>query len=77
VQEIIHFCEAKIAGWLTDVSEVRTIAELEILVCKKLHVVFEEVWSDAELEKLIKKYVALGKVFSQAFGMNWTPPPLE
>lgn len=62
VSEIMNFCIAKIAGWLTDTDQVRTIVDLEILVSRKLQLVFEEVWSDKGLEDLIKTYVTRGEI---------------
>ena len=60
-QEVVNLCVGKIANWLEDSPDVQTIAALEALVCEKLQLVFEEFWSDEELEAIIQKYTALGE----------------
>lgn len=57
VKRIIEFCLAQIEAWLPRTHRVCTIAELEALVCQKLQLVFEEFWSDDELETIIQKYI--------------------
>jgi hypothetical protein len=44
-----------------DAGPIRTVKQLEALVCEKLQLVFEEVWSDEDLDAVIRKYVALGE----------------
>jgi hypothetical protein len=60
-KEIINFCRAKIDRWVQESGPVRTIIDLEALVCEKLQLVIEEVWSNEDLDALICKYVALGE----------------
>jgi hypothetical protein len=62
VQNIVGLCHEKISKWLKNSTPVRSIKQLEILVCKKLKLVFEEVWDDDQLNNVIRKYVRLGEV---------------
>ncbi len=59
VANIIRHCTNRIRNWVGDACEVETIVDLEILVCQKLRLVFEELWSDDDLDRIINKYVAL------------------
>jgi hypothetical protein len=61
-KSILEFCRSKILGWLPHGKMVATISELEKLVCGKLRLVIEEVWSDEALEKLIRKYMSMGEL---------------
>jgi hypothetical protein len=60
VQSIIAFCLNKIASWIKAHGPVRHIRDLEKLVCEKLNLVFYEIWSDDDLDKLIKDFVDEG-----------------
>lgn len=59
VTNIISFCLKKIRRWVAEESSPATIGELEQLVCQKLRLVFEEIWADADLKRIIRKYVGL------------------
>ncbi|MCZ6654733.1 MAG: hypothetical protein O7D91_17115 [Planctomycetota bacterium] len=61
VQNIIRFCLKKIGKWVGEAGSVTTIADLERLVCQKLRLVFEEIWTDADLDQIVRKYVPLGE----------------
>lgn len=61
VANIVNFCLKKIGRWVAEVNPPATIGELEQLVCQKLRLVFEEIWADADLDRIIRKYVALGE----------------
>lgn len=61
VQNIISLCHEKISKWLKSAPPVRSIKQLEALVCKKLRLVFHEVWNDEQLADVIRKYVQLGE----------------
>jgi len=61
VQNIIALCHEKICRWLKGAVKVRSIEELEALVCQKVKLVFEEVRSDEDLNRIIRKYLALGE----------------
>ena len=45
------------ASVLKECGTIRTAWDLEKLVCEKLNLVIEHVWSDDDLDKLIKRYV--------------------
>ncbi len=57
-EAIVQFCEAKIDRWANDIGGVENVASLEQLVADRLRVVFEEVYSDEDLERIIAKYKA-------------------
>ena len=61
VEAVVRFCEEKIGCWAEDFGGVETVAALEQLVADHLQLVFEEVCSDDDLERIIAKYVALGE----------------
>lgn len=60
VAEITRFCRRKVERWISGHGEVRSIASLEELICERLGLVVEEVWSDEGLEAVCRKYAALG-----------------
>ena len=60
VQQIIGLCNAKIQAWLSEHSDIQTISDLERLVCTKLKLVIEEIWSDSDLARVMTKYVTWG-----------------
>ena len=62
VEAIVRYCQDKIDEWVEGVGEVNSIAELESLVADKLQLVFEEIYSDEDLERLIVNYVAQGEI---------------
>jgi hypothetical protein len=62
VAGIIQFCRRKLATWIRESSSgPMNPRELEALVCRKLKLVFEEVWTDADLDALVRKFVASGE----------------
>ena len=61
VQNIISLCHGKISKWLKGVGRINSIQDLEVLVCGKLKLVFEEVWDDEQLTAVIRKYVKMGE----------------
>ena len=60
VDAILGFCRRRIDGWVQEVGGVASIADLETLVTRKLQMVFEEVWSDEDFDRIKAKY-ATGK----------------
>jgi hypothetical protein len=62
VAAIIDYCQAKISGWIPEDATLTSVNQLERVVCENLHLVIEEVWTDDDLQKLIRKYVALGEI---------------
>lgn len=61
LEAIVGYCLDKVGAWLNDDGPVSNIAELESLVARRLGMVFEEVESDADLERVIRKYTAMGE----------------
>jgi hypothetical protein len=61
IEAIIRFCEEKIGRWISEFGTVADISALEGLVANRLGLVFEEVYSDDDLERIIRKYVGLGE----------------
>ena len=61
VKNILAYCLTKIQRWVEECGPAATITELERLVCEKLRLVFEEVWTDEDLDRIIHKYIALGE----------------
>ena len=61
VEAVVRFCEEKIGCWAADFGAVESVAALEQLVADHLQLVFEEVCSDDDLERIIAKYVAQGE----------------
>jgi hypothetical protein len=58
---IIHHCHQRIQGWLKGNPAIKSIAHLEMLICSKLRLVFEEIWSDEELNAVCDKYLQQGE----------------
>lgn len=61
VDNIIALCHQKISKWRKQAPKVKTIRELESLICDKIKLVFEEIYSDDDLKAVIRKYVLLGE----------------
>ena len=62
VSNIIHHCHQRIQGWLKDGKVIQSIQELERLICQKLRLIIEEVWSDEELNAACDRYLRQGEV---------------
>jgi hypothetical protein len=60
VEAIIDYCLRRIGCWVAEAGGVLDIDQLESLVTERLQMVFEEVWSDADFDRLKAKY-ATGK----------------
>lgn len=56
VEAIIEYCLRRIDGWVGQAGGVLDIEELEALVTERLQMVFEEIWSDADFDRLKAKY---------------------
>src|SRR2546428_6592474 len=56
VEEILKFCRSKIRGWIRKYGSIRSVLDLERIVCEELNLTIHEIWSDEDLEKLIKDY---------------------
>jgi len=61
VEAVVRFCEEKIGCWAADFGAVESVAALEQLVADHLQLVFEEVCSDDDLERIVAKYVTQGE----------------
>jgi hypothetical protein len=61
VDDILAFCQERIAGWLRGRRNMPSMAELEALVCAKLHLVIEEFETEEELKAIVQKYCAMGE----------------
>lgn len=61
VESIIALCHQKISKWLRDTPRIQTVASLEQRVCEQVKLVFEEIQSDDDLEKIIRKYIQSGE----------------
>jgi hypothetical protein len=63
VAAIVRYCTQKIEAWLRESGgTTRTLEELQTLVCNRLRLVFEEVWSDEDLNEVIAKYVEMREI---------------
>lgn len=56
VEAIIDYCLRRIDGWVGKAGGVSDIEQLEALVTERLQMVFEEVWTDADFDRLKAKY---------------------
>lgn len=70
VENIIAYCRQRIANWRSKDGRIKTIDDLEKMVCKQLRLVFEEFYDDAGLERIVEKYVRLDeKIFKTLPGL--------
>lgn len=60
VEAVVGYCLSRIGRWWHEAGGVTTIAELESLVTQRLQMVFEEIRSDADFDRLKETY-AKGK----------------
>lgn len=61
VEAVVQYCLGKVTKWIEAKGTVKSIFDLEALVCRNLHLEFEEVWSDGDLKSVISKYVNCGE----------------
>lgn len=61
LQAIITFCRNRVGQWLAEAGPVDSIQQLEALVCRRLGLAIEEVFSDQELAQLVQRYIADGE----------------
>ena len=62
IESILDYCRNKIAKWIKEYDSICTIWDLERIVCEKLNLTIYEVWSDDDLEKIVKNCVEEGDV---------------
>ncbi|MDG3008393.1 hypothetical protein [Paludisphaera mucosa] len=60
VDQVLEYCMGQVAGW-ADEDGVATLAELEGVACRRLCLEFEEIWSDDDIERLVRKYAEQGE----------------
>lgn len=58
VDAIVGFCLRRIHRWLEDAGKITTITELESLITRRLQMVFEEIRSDSDFDRIEAKYAA-------------------
>lgn len=61
VNAILRHCRTRIDGWVSQAGNVTTIGQLEALVTQRLQMVFEEIRSDADFERLKEQYARAKK----------------
>jgi hypothetical protein len=60
VDAILRHCRTRIDRWVQETGGVASIAALEALVTRKVQMVFEEVWTDEDFDRIKEQY-ARGK----------------
>ncbi len=50
-QAIIEFCRKRVAALLKGARGLRSIADIERVICDKLNLVIHEIWNDEELDQ--------------------------
>jgi hypothetical protein len=61
VDAILRHCRHRIDRWVADARDVTTIGQLEALVTRKLQMVFEEIRSDADFDRIKEQYARVKK----------------
>jgi hypothetical protein len=61
VEAILRHCRTRIDGWVAEAGGVRDIRQLETLVTQRLQMVFEEVRSDADFDRITEQYARVKK----------------
>ena len=56
VDGILDFCRRRIDRWVAEARGVTTIGQLEALVTQRLQMVFEEIRSDADFDRIKEQY---------------------
>lgn len=56
VGTMLRLCRTRIDGWVDDAGGVSGIADLETLVMRRLQMVFEEIHSDADFDRITQHY---------------------
>lgn len=70
VRSIMDYCKERIAKILRHAVSVRTIGDLERLICTELNLVIHEVWTDEDVAELSKRYIAEGEAVFAALDME-------
>jgi hypothetical protein len=61
VDGILDFCRRRIDRWVAEARGVTTIGQLEALVTQRLQMVFEEIRSDADFDRITDQYARVKK----------------
>src|SRR5262245_7894480 len=61
VEAILRHCRRRIDRWVAEAKGVTTIGQLETLVTQRLQMVFEEVRSDADFDRIKEQYARAKK----------------
>src|ERR1700675_1772792 len=61
VEAILRHCLSRIDRWLAEARGVTTIGQLEALVTQRLQMVFEEIRSDADFDRITDQYARAKK----------------
>ena len=61
VEGIKRFCREKVRRLIAGHQEIRSIEDVERIVCEKLNITIIEIWNDADLDAVIEKYARIGK----------------
>lgn len=56
VKEILAYCRNKVQGLLAGVKTIRSIEDLQRIVCERLYTTIIEVYSDADIAAVVEKY---------------------
>ena len=75
VTQIVEFCLAKIAAWMSSYPSAKSVGEIENVICQNLGLRFREVHSDEDLNKVITEYVSGGDIVFAHLNRsldNWT-----
>jgi len=62
VQSILSFCRRLVEGWARQVGGIRSVQDLEGLVCSRLNLEFQEFRHEGELDAIVRKHVDAGDV---------------
>lgn len=62
VETIVEACRRRVQGWMHETRDVRSIQELERLVCSRLGLEFEEFRHEGELDAIVRRHVEAGDV---------------
>jgi hypothetical protein len=63
VEAIIGLCRERIDRWAADSGGVHGMGQLEALVTSRLQMVFEEIWSDKDFDRLKDEYAVGNREF--------------
>jgi hypothetical protein len=61
VDAILRHCRIRIDRWAREAGGVTTIGQLEALVTQRLQMIFEEVWSDGDFDRITEQYARAKK----------------